>query len=108
VHPLVQDGDDADVAVGQPSPVDDMTLVTEEVPVDAELRRNRPRCDAVGIDAFERIEPAGDVALGLRIAPALAGVAIDLVQAPGRRLLDANLGKMSPVSTSLNNTYCAL
>jgi hypothetical protein len=39
MHPLVQDGDDVDVSVREPAPVDDMALIAEEVAIDAELGR---------------------------------------------------------------------
>lgn len=48
VHPLVQDGDDADPAIIEPAPVDEMVLVAKEVPVDTELRRDGSRRDPRG------------------------------------------------------------
>ena len=41
VHPLVQDGDDADVSVAQSLPVEEMLPTTKDKPVDAELGRDR-------------------------------------------------------------------
>jgi len=40
VHPFIQDRHDADVAVGQLAPIDEVTLVAEEETIDAELGRN--------------------------------------------------------------------
>ena len=41
MHPLVQDGHDANVVIGEPPPVHEMSLVTEKEPFHAELSRNR-------------------------------------------------------------------
>src|SRR3546814_11914991 len=41
MHPLVQDRHDADVAVAEPAPIDDVPLMPEAEPADAELRRDR-------------------------------------------------------------------
>jgi hypothetical protein len=43
MHPLVQDGDDPDVAIGKAFPVHEMALVAEEVPFHPELGRHGPR-----------------------------------------------------------------
>ncbi|MDQ0625829.1 hypothetical protein QFZ39_005104 [Paraburkholderia graminis] len=40
MHPLVQDRDDADVAVGEMAPIDEMVFVTEKIALNAEFRRN--------------------------------------------------------------------
>lgn len=90
VHPLVQDRHDADVAVREPPPIDEMPFVAEEVAIDAEFGRNGSRWRLVGWDAVDGLEQAGD-AVGLLRAPTIPGVAIDLVEPPGRRLLDADL-----------------
>ena len=90
VHPLVQDGDDTDVAVRQPPPVDEVVLVAEHVAVDAELRRHRPRHDRVRLDSLEGREQPGEIVVGLRLAPAVPGVAIDRVEAARGGFLDAD------------------
>ena len=81
MHPLVKDRDDADVAIGKPPPVHEMPLVPEEVPFHSELGRHGPRRDAACLDLLEGGEQTGDVDLGLRLAPAVAGVSVDLVEA---------------------------
>lgn len=40
MHALMQDRDDTDIAVRQSTPIDEVVLVPEEVPFDAELCRN--------------------------------------------------------------------
>jgi hypothetical protein len=40
MHPLVQDGDDAYVTVGEKAPIDEMVFVTEKIALNAEFRRN--------------------------------------------------------------------
>jgi hypothetical protein len=41
-HPLVQNGDDADIAMAKPPPAQDMAHAAEEVPVHIELGRYGP------------------------------------------------------------------
>ena len=43
MHALVQDGDDADVPIGQAAPIDEMPFLPEKVPVYTELRWYRVR-----------------------------------------------------------------
>ena len=43
VHPLVQNRHDADVAVREPPPIDEVPFIAEEVAVDVEFGRNGPR-----------------------------------------------------------------
>ena len=43
MHPFMQYRHDADVAVREPPPIDEVPFVAEEVAFDAELGRNRPR-----------------------------------------------------------------
>ena len=69
VHSLVQDRHDADVAVRQSSPIDEMPFVTEEITVNAELGRNGSRGNLVGSDPVERFERAGDLAVRLFGSP---------------------------------------
>ncbi|WP_172972086.1 hypothetical protein [Roseibium aquae] len=68
MHPLVEDGGNSDVAVRQSSPVHEMALVAEEVSLDPELGRHRPRHNAAFLDLIEGDEQTGDVDLGLRLA----------------------------------------
>jgi hypothetical protein len=75
VHALVQNGDDADVAVGKPPPVNEMVHVPEEVTFHPKLGRHGPRHDAPRLDLFEGGEQPGNVGLGLCLALAVAGVA---------------------------------
>ncbi|MEE4350073.1 MAG: hypothetical protein V2J26_07580 [Pacificimonas sp.] len=81
MHPLVQDGDDPDVAIGKAFPVHEMALVAEEVPFRPELGRHGPRHHAASFNPLERSEKAGDVGFFLRLAPPVAGVAGDLIEA---------------------------
>ena len=60
MHPLVQDGDDADISVREVAPIDVMVFVAEEISLDAELGRDGARERPVGSDAIERREQAGD------------------------------------------------
>lgn len=92
VHPLMQDRDDTDVTVREYSPVDEVPFVTEVVAFDAEVGRDGTGRGATGCDAVECFEQAGDVTVRLFGAPALARVAVDFVDPPGRRLLDEDLG----------------
>jgi len=97
VHPLVQDGHDADVPVRQPSPVHEMMRVPEEEAVDAELGRDRARRDAMAVDLVERCKEVSDVPFRLLGAPAVACVSVNLVKPQRCGLLDAN-GHVSPGS----------
>ena len=81
VHPLVQDRHDADIAVGEPAPIDEMVLVAEDKAIDAELGRNRPRGDAMRGNPFEGREQASDVSICLFGPPAIPGEAVDGIQA---------------------------
>ena len=90
IHPLVQDGDDADVAAREPAPVDEMVLVVEEIPIDTELGQDGPRTDAPGFDLIEGRENAGDIAVGLIGSPSLPCVAVDVIEAQRCRLLNAD------------------
>jgi len=53
MHPLVQDCDDADVAIIKPPPVHEMALVAEEESFHLELRRHRPRPDPARLNLFK-------------------------------------------------------
>ena len=88
MHPFVQDRHDADVAVRQSSPIDEMSFVSEEIPVDAELGRNGSRYYAVRSDLFESLEQTDDVAIRLFGAPMVPRVAVNLVETVGGRFLD--------------------
>src|SRR5690606_17500399 len=72
MHALMQDRDDTDIAVAQSAPIDEVVLVAEEGPFDAELCRDRLRGDAMGLNPFECFEHAGDVAVRLNLAPSVA------------------------------------
>ena len=43
VHPLMQDGHNADVAVREPSPIDEMLFMAEAVAFDTEVGRHGAR-----------------------------------------------------------------
>ena len=58
----------------------------------AEGGGNRTGHHFMGRDFFKGGEQAGDIALGLIGAPAVAGIAINFVETVGRRLLDADGG----------------
>ena len=88
MHPLVQDRHDADVAVREAAPVNDVALLAEVEALDPELGPDRFRDDAPAFDPVERREQFGDVSLGLLGAPAVTGVAVDVVEAVGRGRLD--------------------
>ena len=88
MHPLMQDRDDADVAIAEAPPIDEMPLVSEDVAVDPEIPRHRPRQNPVRLDPCEGFEQTGDVTLGLVLPPAVPCVAVDLVETVGGRLLD--------------------
>ena len=81
MHPLVKDRDDADVAIGKPPPVHEMPLVAEEIPLHSELGRYGSRNDSACVDLLEGGEQTGDVGFGLCLAPPVAGVSVDLVEA---------------------------
>jgi hypothetical protein len=98
VHAFVQDCHDADIAVGEPAPVDEVPLVAKDVAIDPERRRDGPRQDAVALDPVERLEQTGDVALRLRLSPPVAGVAVDRVEAMRRRLLNPDGQRPQPRS----------
>lgn len=40
VHPLVQDRDDTDIAIGKQAPVDKVALVAEDIALNAKFRRD--------------------------------------------------------------------
>lgn len=82
MHTLMQDCYDADVSIGESPPVDEVTLVSEEEPLYAELGWNRPGSDTMRVNPAERIKQACDVAFGLRLSPARSCVAVNLVQPP--------------------------
>ena len=71
MHPLVQDGDDPDVAVRQAPPVDEIVLVPEVKALDAKLCRDWPRRHAVALDPVESGEQVDDVAIRLFGTPSV-------------------------------------
>ena len=79
VHALVQNGDDAYVTIRQPLPVNKVPLIAKEEPFDPKLGWHRLGVYAVRIDALERLEQPGDVAIRLRLAPAVPRVAVNRV-----------------------------
>src|SRR3546814_5913825 len=93
MHSLVQDRHDTDVAVAEPAPIDDVPLIPEEEPVDAELRGDRTGNYLMRGDLPEGVEQPGDVVVRLLASPAVTRVAIDLIEAMGRRLMDADGGQ---------------
>src|SRR3546814_790797 len=92
MHSLVQDRHDTDVAVAEPAPIDDVPLIPEEEPADAELRRDRMGNYIMRGDLPEGIEQSGDGVVRLLAAPAVPRMAIDLIEAMGCRLLNADGG----------------
>ena len=91
MHPFMQYRHDADVAVRQTSPIDEMALVAKVEPLDAEIRRDRARRHLVSVDALEGVEQAVDIAVRLLNPPAVPRIAIDFVKSIGRSFLDADL-----------------
>src|SRR3546814_17561185 len=92
MHSLVQDRHDADITVAEPAPIDDVPLIPEEEPADAELRRDRTGNYLMRRDLPEGIEQPGDIAVRLLASPAVTRMAIDLIAAMGRGLLDTDGG----------------
>lgn len=86
MHPLMQEG--ADIAVRQRPPVHEMLLVAKEIALHFKLGRNRFRRYAARFDLLKRGKQAGDIADGLRLAPVITRVAINLVEAVRGCLLD--------------------
>jgi hypothetical protein len=80
MHPFVQDCHDADIAVRQSSPVDDMPFVSEAIPLDAELRWDGSRYHAVGCDLVERCEQTCNVVIRLFGSPMVPRLAVDFVE----------------------------
>ena len=81
MHTFMVDGNNADIAVCQSSPIDDMPLNTKEKTFDTKLRRNGLRWDFASFDLCKRCEEPVDVPDGLLISPAIPIVAIDSVEA---------------------------
>jgi hypothetical protein len=57
VHALVQDRHDADIAVAEPPPVDEVVLLAEDTALDAEFRRigrEATRCLSIRPKASKR------------------------------------------------------
>ena len=94
MHTLVQDRHDADFAVREQFPVDEVLLVAAEIAVDAELGGDCcPRKFSRG-DGLKFVEGTADVNLGLRFAPFAASVGIDFVQPVSHTVLDAERGHL--------------
>ena len=68
MHPFAQTRHDADVAVGQLAPIDNVRVMAEKETVDAERGRNRLRRNAARCDTVMGGEQADDAAIG-RFAP---------------------------------------
>src|SRR5690606_13343412 len=77
-----------------------MLLVAKEEALDAKLRWNRSGHHAMALDILERFEHPRDVTIRLFGAPPIAGVAIDVVEAMGCRLLDAYASHVSSGSVT--------
>jgi hypothetical protein len=73
VHPLMQDGHDADVAICKQLPIDKMLLIAADIAIHAELRRDRTPGKAVFRYGGETREQAAYIAFGLR-APQVSRV----------------------------------
>ncbi len=92
MHPFVQDRHDPDVAIREMPPINDVVFIPKEEPIDSEFRRDGFRGDTVVLNLVEGGEQASDVFLRLILAPPVPCVAVDVVEAVGGRLLDANGG----------------
>src|SRR5690606_32273322 len=61
MHALVEDRHDADLAVREPAPIDDMALIAKRESLDAEFGRHRPGQDPMRLDAAEGLEETLDI-----------------------------------------------
>jgi hypothetical protein len=75
VHTFMEDCHNADVAIREMTPVDEMPLVAEEEPLDAEFGRDGFR---------DNTEKAGEAFFGLAVTPPIASVVVDVIKAMGR------------------------
>jgi hypothetical protein len=80
MHPLVQDSDNTDVAVRQPSPIHKMMRLPEVISLYAKFGGHWVRGNSVAFNLIERREEVSDVPIGLLRTPAIARVAVDLVK----------------------------
>jgi len=80
VPSLVQDCHDSNIAISEQLPIDEMALVAADLTIDPELSRHqRPRKPSLRYSC-ETCEQATDIALGLRAAPIVSRMAVDLIQ----------------------------
>jgi hypothetical protein len=80
VHPIVQDRHDADLAIGERLPIDEMAFIAADIAVQAELRRNGTPRKASLRYGGEAGEKTPDIAVRLGFTPGLVCVAVDLVE----------------------------
>jgi hypothetical protein len=76
----MQDRHDADIAIGEQLPIYEMPLIPADIAVHCELRRDRTPRKATLRYGGEALEQAMNIVLGLRVAPGVARIAVDLVQ----------------------------
>ena len=80
MHAFVQDGHNTDVAVTERAPIDIMMFAPRVIALDAELRVYRaPSYFAFG-NPVEAFKESADISFGLRAAPRLERVGINLVE----------------------------
>jgi hypothetical protein len=79
VHPLMQEGHDANVPIREAAPIDKVPFVAEKLTFNTKVGGNGLGMCLVRIDAVESLKQPVDVAVGLFRTPAVARVAIDLV-----------------------------
>ena len=80
MHPLMKNCDDADVAIPQLAPINDMTLITKKEAFNAEVSWNRARHHTVGGNLAESLEQPGDVSFRLVGTPLVTRIAVDFVE----------------------------
>jgi hypothetical protein len=98
MHPLMQNRDDTDITIGKSAPIDEMVLVSKEVSFNAKLCRDLSRDNPMGLDPLKRRKHADDVAIGLILAPSVARVAVNVIEAARRRFLNSDCHLVRPGS----------
>src|ERR1700712_5182667 len=91
MHALMKDGHDPDRPIAQHLPIDDVSLVTAEIAVDAKLRRDLAPWELAPRNRLEPVEHASEVERGLIFPPPVSGIAIDLIQPIPRACLDPEI-----------------
>ena len=88
MHALVQHSDNADIAVGERPPVDQVMLIAAHKPLDTKLGWHGSPWDLTIGNGFKPRKEAEDIAFGLSLTPLLECVAIDVFKPHQRRSLD--------------------